>query len=89
MGRFRPQSRHILPFIPQFSWILNEFTLFDLSAVGLGTTGWLETWVNSKRDFLAYFTSFLYFMLILSASVPFFRRLSITLDFYFGVFKLL
>jgi len=38
MGRFRPQSRHILPFIPQFSWILNEFTLFDLSAVGLGTT---------------------------------------------------
>ena len=41
MGRFRPQSRHILPFIPQFSWILNEFTLFDLSAVGLGTTAFL------------------------------------------------
>ena len=40
MGRFRPQSRHILPFIPQFSWILNEFTLFDLSAVGLGTTSY-------------------------------------------------
>ena len=49
MGRFRPQSRHILPFIPQFSWILNEFTLFDLSAVGLGTTGFYDVVQNGDR----------------------------------------
>jgi transposase len=48
MGRFRPQSRHFLPFIPQFSWILNEFTLFDLSAVGLGTT--LVRFVAAESD---------------------------------------
>jgi len=52
MGRFRPQSRHILPFIPQFSWILNEFTLFDLSAVGLGTTRKRSVWSNYSNGAL-------------------------------------